>query len=212
MEVSRKRKDKIPMAVRNAVWNRWVGSKKAKAFCYTGCGEAISRANFECGHIVAEAEGGPTSVPNLRPICSLCNKSMGTTCMLDFILKYRLQDVIQQKDEEYVEDTEDVVFIREMNRLTVENVKMLYERLSNKRSKRKKKDAIQDFLQVVNDRKLSPKKKCIGFNKNQIVNCLDSLSLECLVILADGMCLKVKENQSSKKDIIGKITSKLWYI
>ncbi|NDG68463.1 MAG: hypothetical protein EB135_03170, partial [Proteobacteria bacterium] len=40
---------------------------------------------FECGHIIAEAKGGETSLENLRPICSTCNKSMKTINMNDYI-------------------------------------------------------------------------------------------------------------------------------
>ena len=40
---------------------------------------------FEAGHIIAERCGGPTNIENLRPICSLCNRSMGLKNMIDFM-------------------------------------------------------------------------------------------------------------------------------
>jgi ribosomal protein S27E len=42
----------------------------------------ISQMSFHCGHIIAEAKGGKTIVSNLKPIC---NSSMGTTNMKDFM-------------------------------------------------------------------------------------------------------------------------------
>jgi hypothetical protein len=46
--------------------------------------------NFNCGHIVAHANGGETKLNNLVPICTLCNTSMGTYNLNDFIKKYNL--------------------------------------------------------------------------------------------------------------------------
>ena len=44
--------------------------------------------NFECGHIVSVKEGGETNIENLLPICSSCNKSMGTENLMVFKKKY----------------------------------------------------------------------------------------------------------------------------
>ena len=40
--------------------------------------------SFHCGHVVAEADGGPTTVENLRPVCATCNLSMRTQNMEKF--------------------------------------------------------------------------------------------------------------------------------
>lgn len=87
------KKEKIPAAVRNALWNTYMGDKKT-GYCYVGCGEIISTSTMEAGHIHAEAEGGETTLENLRPICSMCNKSMGKTNMMDFIKKYKFNSPI----------------------------------------------------------------------------------------------------------------------
>jgi hypothetical protein len=79
------RKAAIPASLRISVWNSNVGSDVMIAKCYVGCGCAISFQNFECGHIKASASGGSDDLENLKPICSTCNKSMGTKNMLDFI-------------------------------------------------------------------------------------------------------------------------------
>ena len=78
----------IPAAVRASVWNQYIGNTKGISKCFVGCGEKISRSNFECGHIVSCANGGKIIIDNLRPICGLCNKSMGTMNMIQFIETY----------------------------------------------------------------------------------------------------------------------------
>ncbi len=50
--------------------------------------ENISVKNFDCGHIISEKNGGIVSLDNLKPICRLCNSSMSTNNMDDFIKKY----------------------------------------------------------------------------------------------------------------------------
>jgi len=81
-------KERIPVAVRAAVWNNYVGSKKGETKCFVGCGRTISTFNFQCGHVQAEAKGGKVTIDNLRPICSTCNQSMGTTNMEEFIRRH----------------------------------------------------------------------------------------------------------------------------
>ena len=78
---------KIPASLRTAVWKTYFGDD-GKGRCYVGCGEDISVHNFECGHVIAHANGGTITLNNLRPICSKCNKSMRTTNLEEFITKY----------------------------------------------------------------------------------------------------------------------------
>ena len=48
----------------------------------------ITQMSFNCGHIIAEYNGGETIVSNLKPICQSCNSSMGTQNMTDYMKKY----------------------------------------------------------------------------------------------------------------------------
>lgn len=48
------------------------------------CGTLMNMLQFECGHIVSATNGGEITVENLRPICSMCNKSMGGTNWNDY--------------------------------------------------------------------------------------------------------------------------------
>ncbi len=76
--------------IRQLVWNTHVGQSRGQALCFCCQATAISCFDFECGHIVARSRGGPDSVENLRPICGLCNRSMGTCNMFDFQRQHQL--------------------------------------------------------------------------------------------------------------------------
>jgi hypothetical protein len=83
------RKEKIPATVRNIVWvTHFKESKKGQ--CWLCKVEDISSANFECGHVISEKFGGKATIDNLKPICSFCNKSVGTMNMHDFKAKYNI--------------------------------------------------------------------------------------------------------------------------
>lgn len=94
--MKKKGKDKIPATLRNVVWNNHAGSNTT-SYCYC-CGvEQISKANFAVGHITSEATGGLVTASNLRPVCTLCNSSMGKTNMHQFMLQYGLQGIPERK-------------------------------------------------------------------------------------------------------------------
>jgi hypothetical protein len=79
------KKKLIPKSLRIKVWNTYVGEDVGKIKCLCCNTIDITQSIFECGHIIAEAKGGETSLENLRPICSTCNKSMRTINMNDYI-------------------------------------------------------------------------------------------------------------------------------
>jgi hypothetical protein len=85
----RSKKERIPATVRNIVWVTHFQTSK-KGNCWLCKVEDISSANFECGHVVSEKNGGKPTIDNLRPICSFCNKSVGTMNMEDFKRKYNI--------------------------------------------------------------------------------------------------------------------------
>lgn len=83
IDTSHKRKS-IPKALRDKVFSTYCSSYD-NATCMVGCGEKITPFNFECGHVISVANGGGNTIENLRPICSRCNRSMGTENMDEFI-------------------------------------------------------------------------------------------------------------------------------
>ena len=60
------------------VWKKYISPTEIEGKCFVGCGTSIQINNFEAGHVIPFSNGGDNTIDNLRPICSLCNKSMGT--------------------------------------------------------------------------------------------------------------------------------------
>jgi 5-methylcytosine-specific restriction endonuclease McrA len=81
------RRKNIPKPVKNQLWRKHFGDK-LKGSCYCCKIELDALEGWEAGHIQAAARGGSDKVENLRPICSTCNKSMGTDNMDDFMARY----------------------------------------------------------------------------------------------------------------------------
>jgi hypothetical protein len=79
-----RRKTAITQAMRIVVWNTYIGDEIGKTQCVCCKSNCITQHNFHCGHVVAEANGGKVHVDNLRPICAVCNNSMGTMDMKVF--------------------------------------------------------------------------------------------------------------------------------
>jgi len=100
--VSTKKKS-IPKVVKDHCWNKWVGDDIAKTKCLCCNLNEIKMNSFHCGHIIAEANGGITSVENLRPICKACNLSMGTTNLDEFKMRCGFSSVKNDESDTPVE-------------------------------------------------------------------------------------------------------------
>lgn len=73
------RKMTIPKKLRQQCWENVCGKVYSHKCYVSWCTTEIDVWTFEVGHNLAEANGGTLDLSNLFPICSLCNKSMGTT-------------------------------------------------------------------------------------------------------------------------------------
>ena len=86
--IPKKKKERIPAHIKTIVWRTYIGNEKPEAKCYCCNHETVDIRNFECGHVTAEAKGGPLTVDNLRPICRGCNGAMGTMSMEEYCQKF----------------------------------------------------------------------------------------------------------------------------
>lgn len=77
-------KEKIGTALRLSVWKQYCG-ESLKGNCYC-CGDVISYNNWDCSHVVAEANNGTKTLDNLRPCCRPCNLGMKTQNLYQYIL------------------------------------------------------------------------------------------------------------------------------
>ena len=85
INVVKKKKKPIPATIKRLVWNTHIGEEKGKSKCLCCKITDITQLSFNCGHIVAESNGGELKVSNLMPICQNCNSSMGTKNMNEFM-------------------------------------------------------------------------------------------------------------------------------
>ena len=106
IQEAKKKKERIPAHIKTIVWRTYIGNEKPEAKCYCCRHETIDIRNFECGHVVAEAKGGPLTVDNLRPICRGCNGAMGTVSMEEYCQKFfgRSVSVVTSTEKENKED------------------------------------------------------------------------------------------------------------
>jgi len=84
------KKKKIPKHIKTLIWNKYIGDDIMKHKCLCCKKETIRNTDFEAGHVLSEYNGGSNEIDNLRPICRLCNASMGTMHMIDYIKMYGL--------------------------------------------------------------------------------------------------------------------------
>ena len=70
------KKQKIPKALREQVWVKHMGRVFEGKCPVSWCQNQITVFDFECGHDQPESKGGQTTIDNLIPVCSRCNKSM----------------------------------------------------------------------------------------------------------------------------------------
>ena len=80
-----KQKRRVPSQIRIDSWNRYIGAEKGEALCLCCKTTKIAQLTFHAGHVVSEANGGPPTVENIRPICGGCNLSMGKRDMHEFM-------------------------------------------------------------------------------------------------------------------------------
>ena len=85
MITKNKKKKAISSTIKKLVWNTNIGEEIGKSKCLCCKSTDITQLSFNCGHIIAESNGGDTIVSNLKPICQNCNSSMGTKSMNVFM-------------------------------------------------------------------------------------------------------------------------------
>jgi len=102
-EETNKLRKSIPKSLKILVWDKNIGKEKGIGECDV-CKSNIDSKNFECGHIISVKYGGETNIKNLLPICSSCNKSMGTQNLLEFKEIYFKQTGSTTKKDETKKD------------------------------------------------------------------------------------------------------------
>lgn len=79
----------ITKVLREEIWHRYCGNV-LKAVCWCCQSKEISALDYVVGHYVSVANGGPSTVDNLRPICASCNSAMSNMNMDDYMERNNL--------------------------------------------------------------------------------------------------------------------------
>jgi hypothetical protein len=98
-------KKRISPTLRQEVWVKYFGDD-TKGIC-SCCGiREIFLMDYYCRRNVSERFGGTTTLDNLRPVCRLCDRSVGTKTMDDFMEEYGLNNVRKKKPNINIIDDE----------------------------------------------------------------------------------------------------------
>ena len=97
-EETKKLRKSIPKSLKILVWDKNIGKEKGIGECVV-CESDIDSKNFECGHIKSVKENGSTTIDNLLPICSVCNKSMGTQNLHEFKAEFFPENMKDKVDK-----------------------------------------------------------------------------------------------------------------
>ena len=90
---TKKKRKQLSKCIRREVWNRYIGEEKGTHLCFCCDITIMSQFLFEVGHVISVHDNGDLTIENLRPICSLCNKSMGVQNMVEFIREQKLAGI-----------------------------------------------------------------------------------------------------------------------
>ena len=109
-KTKKKSKKSISKALKYKIWNKYIGSKNGEVYCISCVENKINMMNFECGHIIPESKGGETTQDNLLPICGLCNKSMATKNMNEFIKENFPENIKNFNKKKYISSKSHGIF------------------------------------------------------------------------------------------------------
>ena len=76
---------KIPKHLTKLTWEHYNGPVWSSKCYVTWCKNIIHcmSSDWHVSHNIPESKGGPTSIENLRPLCSDCNLGMGSYLTID---------------------------------------------------------------------------------------------------------------------------------
>lgn len=72
---------KFSASQRQLIWHTYIGPHRGRILCPLCRVNNIEPLNYVVGHVVSLHNGGTNDINNVRPICSMCNSSMGVRDM-----------------------------------------------------------------------------------------------------------------------------------
>lgn len=150
---------RIPSALRHESWKRYISDTHLKGVCFCCRSREIEIGDFECSYVVSKKNGGQPILENVRPICSRCNRSMGTRDMDDFIIScgfwnepYNTNKLISETDH-YLDEMSKIIREISPSQLVLEDVLL--------------QEAIRASVQTT-DREIKKKEEYLKYTFNQL--------------------------------------------
>ena len=98
------KKKSVPKKLKSDIWDKYIGNKIGEVYCICCNKNKICQANFHAGHIISEKNGGSININNIIPICNLCNQSMSTKNMDEYIKEYYPDNIGAFINKQYSEE------------------------------------------------------------------------------------------------------------
>jgi hypothetical protein len=105
-EMEDKARQIISKEMRLQVWSKYNG-ESSTGVCYV-CGKHISILTWDASHVVSDFQGGNVTLPNLRPCCIKCNRSMGDQNLYVYIMEQGKQGPGRKNVQKYFDETDEL--------------------------------------------------------------------------------------------------------
>jgi len=122
--------NKIPSSLKHNVWTTYIGEKYNGKCSVKWCNNRITPFTFEAGHNIPYSKGGSTTIDNLLPICSDCNKSMGNRYTIDefsdTFINHNINIVSKQETETETETETDTRTYMKTNISLIKRIRLFF--------------------------------------------------------------------------------------
>ena len=88
----------ISKELQKQIWEKEYGANTSGKCVIYGCDNILNTNvsnSWQCGHIISHNNGGSTTLDNLRPLCTPCNRTMSDTNWNEYETQLKRKDIIE---------------------------------------------------------------------------------------------------------------------
>lgn len=96
----------IDKVLQEKTWQKEYGACTSGKCPIFNCQKILAKNvsnSWQCGHIISHNNGGPTTIDNLRPLCTPCNRTMNDTDWDDYENELMRNDIIDNYFDDEIE-------------------------------------------------------------------------------------------------------------
>lgn len=97
----------ISKELQKQIWEKEYGACTSGKCVIYGCNNVLNTNvsnSWQCGHIISHNNGGPTTLDNLRPLCTPCNQKMKDINWDEYEDELMKQDIIEKYFDDRTEN------------------------------------------------------------------------------------------------------------